>query len=165
MKKLLLIGLTALLLMGCSAKETSKSFTLTEELNGQTFTYVETYAAVKDRIVKGTLVTTIAIAEPEEGEIDFYKAILDEQKACPYGVEDSEGNITVGCSKYITFDWTFDEENNTFNVTEVINFKEADKNKEDVYSEEAGGSYNENEYYSMELFEKDLLDAGYTVVE
>ena len=56
MKKLLMIGLAALLLAGCTAKETVKVFEKTEEEPGYKYTYVETITAAKDAVVKEKII-------------------------------------------------------------------------------------------------------------
>ena len=165
MKKLLMIGLAALLLAGCTAKETVKVFEKTEEEPGYKYTYVETITAAKDAVVNEKIVSTITIEEPVDGEIDTFKLLLDAEAACPYGVLDADGNQTEGCSKFIDVEYTFDEATNTFTITENFRYKDAAKAKEDIISKEAGGSYSDDEYYSMEMFESDLLDAGYTLVK
>ncbi len=164
MKKIVTVLLMVLALVGCTSKEVSKTFYYEQEADGYKFTHTETYKAIRDEITHGEIVSTITIDEPMEGELEFYEAILEEQKACPYGVLDGSDKM-IGCSKYITVDWTFDETTNTFKSTEELRFKDAATAKEDIYTEEAGGSYKENEYYSLEKFEEDLLAEGYTLVK
>lgn len=163
MKKICLALLALLLITGCSPKTTTKVFELTEEEEGYTYTYKHTYTAKDDVITLGTIETISEVLEPLEGEMEAYVEYLEEQAACPYGVLDDEGKQTLYCSKYIDMTRTLD--GNKLTSVETIRFEEAAKNKEDIYAEEAGGSYSDNEYYSMEMFTSDLLAEGYTEVK
>ncbi|MFV0552443.1 MAG: hypothetical protein ACK5L6_11080 [Anaerorhabdus sp.] len=165
MKKVLMITLTTLMLVGCTEKEVTKVFELTGEDAGLTYTYVETIKAVKDVVMHEKIVSTLVFEDQTTEEIEIFKEILEAEVACPYGVLDADGFQTVGCSKFIDVEYTFDEATSTFVITENLRYKDAAKAKEDVVSVEAGGSYSNDEYYSIEMFEKDFLDAGYTIIE
>lgn len=115
------------------------------------------------QITHGEIITTLTIET--DSEIELMKMVFEAEKACPYGSLDAEGNQTIGCSKYIDVDYTFDEATKTFTVTENFRYEEAAKAKEDIISEESGGSYSEDEYYSLEVFTSDLVGMGYIEVK
>ncbi|MEG0656989.1 hypothetical protein [Anaerorhabdus sp.] len=163
MKKLFVALMALVVLTGCGAKPVTKVFELTEEEPGYTYSYKHTYTAEDDFIVKGVIETTMTIEEPLDGEIETFIEYLQVEEACPYGVLDDEGKQTLYCSKYIDFAWK--QEGNSLTTIETIDFKGADKNKEDIYDAAAGGEYSEDEYYSMELFTSDLLAEGFTEVK
>lgn len=160
MKKLLMIGLSALILTGCAAKVT-KTYTISGEGDGYTYESVDTVTAQKDEVINEVVVTTYTVTEFTEEEVEEFKSVLDEEVTCPYGVADDNGAQTVGCSKYIKVSYTYDEATKTIVITEEFDFKSAAKAKEDIVSEEAGGSYSSNAYYSLKEFEADFISEGY----
>lgn len=162
MKKIAIALLALLVLTGCAKTET-KSFEMTEQEDGYIYTYKHTYTAKNDHITEGTIVTTIEIENPLDGEIEAMIEFLKQEEACPYGTLDDQGNQTENCSKYITV--TLAQDGNKLTTTEKIDFAGAEKNKEDIYDEAAGGEYEDGVYYSMELFVSDLAEMGFTEVK
>lgn len=164
MKKLLLIGLAALLLTGC-AEKVVKTYKLAGEEDGFIYEVTSTVTAIKDEVIHESVKKNYTVSDFTDDEIAQYKEMLDESVACPYGAIDADGNYTIGCSKYIKINYTYDEATKTFMITEEFDFKSATKAKEDIVSEEAGGQYSENEYYSLEKFEEGYLADGYEIQE
>lgn len=167
MKKLLVVGLALLLLTGCTEKteKTVRTYTKSGEDSGDTYEITNTVTAIEDRVVYEKTVTKYTLTSISAERAETYKENLDETIACPYGVLDDEGKLTVGCSKYIKMSYTYDEETKTFVITEEFDYKAAAEAKEDIKSEEAGGYYDENAYYSLSKFEEDFLASGYEIQE
>lgn len=163
MKKLM-YGLVALVLLTGCAKTTISEYQLEEEEEGVRFTMHETVTSKDDYVTRLVIVDKIEFLTEESAQnMDVYTEFLQQQVDCPRGIWDEEAGKMVGCSKYVVSEIKVEENAVTF--TETIDYEGSFKNKESIISELVGGVFEENSYYSLEVFDKEYIEGGYTKIK